>query len=159
MKVDNSTMNYVEHAAPCIDISAASNRQSLVSEKIHENSEGLAASKPSQMRDSDALLTLVGSRRLLRAHLAGGSSDARQACRPAWSQPQRLAGPSWRSVCGQMLPAVLAGPGYSGQAVHPSGRLAARTGASRLAVPQWGAWQTLWQGQDGVTGATPGQGS
>ncbi len=53
----------VEHSAPCIDISAApavAKRQILVSEKIHENAEGFAASKPSQMRDSDALLTLVG---------------------------------------------------------------------------------------------------
>ncbi len=56
-------MRYIEHSAPCIDISAApaaSNCQNLVSEKIHENAEGLAAFKPSQMRDSDALLTLVG---------------------------------------------------------------------------------------------------
>ncbi len=62
-KVENLTMSDVERSAPCIDISAApavAKRQILVAEKIHENAEGFAASKPSQMRDSDALLTLVG---------------------------------------------------------------------------------------------------
>jgi hypothetical protein len=56
-------MTDVERSAHCIDISAApaaANKKILVSEKIHENAEGLAASKPCQMRDSDALLTLVG---------------------------------------------------------------------------------------------------
>ncbi len=55
-KVQNSTMSYVERSAPCIDISAApdpANKKILVSRKIHENAEGFAASKPSQMRDSD----------------------------------------------------------------------------------------------------------
>ncbi len=58
-------MSYIECSAPCLDISAgpaAANKKILVSEKINENAEEFAASKPSQMRDSnhDALLTLVG---------------------------------------------------------------------------------------------------
>ena len=54
-------MSDIERSA--IDISAApaaAHKKFLVSEKIHEYAVGFAASKPSQMRDSDALLTLVG---------------------------------------------------------------------------------------------------
>ncbi len=53
----------VQRSAHFLDISAApaaATRQILVSKKIHENADGFAASKPSHMRDSDALLTLVG---------------------------------------------------------------------------------------------------
>ncbi len=52
-----------EHSAPPVDISAlsaAGKRQKTVSTKVRENAEGSAASKVSPMRDSDALLTLVG---------------------------------------------------------------------------------------------------
>jgi hypothetical protein len=54
-KVKNSTMSEIEHSASFIDISAApaANKKILVSEKIHENAVGFAASKPSQMRKSD----------------------------------------------------------------------------------------------------------
>ena len=51
-------------SATCADSSAASaaaKRQIKVSAKVGENAEGSAASKANLMRDSDALLTLVGS--------------------------------------------------------------------------------------------------
>ena len=51
-------------SAPCADNSAAfaaAKRQIKISGKVGENAEGSAASKADQMRDSDALLTLVGS--------------------------------------------------------------------------------------------------
>ena len=52
-------------SAPYEDISAAfaaAKRQLKISGKVGENAEGSAASKADLMRDSDALLTLVGSR-------------------------------------------------------------------------------------------------
>jgi hypothetical protein len=51
-------------SAPCADNSAAfaaAKRQLKISGKVGENVEGSAASKADLMRDSDALLTLVGS--------------------------------------------------------------------------------------------------
>jgi hypothetical protein len=51
-------------SAPCADNSAAfaaAKRQIKISGKVRENAEGSAASKADLMRDSDALLTLVGS--------------------------------------------------------------------------------------------------
>ncbi len=53
---------------------------------------------------------------------------------------RRLAGPARRSVCCAMLPAVPAGPGRCGPALHPSGRRAARAGAAR--VPRRAARRT-----------------
>ncbi len=50
-------MSDIERSAPCIDISAApaaAHKKTLVSEKIHQNAVGFAASKPSQMRYADA---------------------------------------------------------------------------------------------------------
>ena len=51
-------------SAPCADNSAAfaaAKRQLKISGNVGENVEGSAASKADLMRDSDALLTLVGS--------------------------------------------------------------------------------------------------
>ena len=51
-------------SAPCADNAAgfaAAKRQLKISGKVGENAEGSAASKADLMRDSDALLTLVGS--------------------------------------------------------------------------------------------------
>ena len=53
-----------EQSALCADTSAAfavAYRQIKVSEKVGENAVGSAASKANLMRDSEALLTLVGS--------------------------------------------------------------------------------------------------
>ena len=51
-------------SAPCADISAAfaaAKRQLKISGKVGENAEGSAASKANLIRNSDTLLTLVGS--------------------------------------------------------------------------------------------------
>ena len=40
--------------------SVASKRPKTASRKVQENAEGSASSKPNLMRDSDALLTLLG---------------------------------------------------------------------------------------------------
>jgi hypothetical protein len=60
-------MQNVERSAPCLDISAApaaANRQILVSEKIHENAEGFAASNSGNLLAEFVRKVLVDSSKI-----------------------------------------------------------------------------------------------